>query len=77
MNEIRVGAFRLLDDLDRGKALQDLFPKDRQLHFCQSVADTAMNAETERQMMTGLRPVDDTNEAYKLGVNFIIYGLTH
>ena len=25
----------------------------------------------------GLRPVDDTNEAYKLGVNYIIYGLTH
>jgi hypothetical protein len=26
---------------------------------------------------TGLRPVDDTNQAYKLGVNYIIYGLTH
>ncbi|HET6960805.1 MAG TPA: DUF4159 domain-containing protein [Vicinamibacterales bacterium] len=26
---------------------------------------------------TGLRPIDDTNEAYKLGVNYIIYGLTH
>jgi hypothetical protein len=25
---------------------------------------------------TGLRPVDDTNQAYKLGVNYIIYGLT-
>ena len=25
---------------------------------------------------TGLRPVDDTNEAYKIGVNYIIYGLT-
>jgi hypothetical protein len=25
----------------------------------------------------GLRPVDDTNEAYKLGVNYLIYGLTH
>jgi hypothetical protein len=25
----------------------------------------------------GLRPVDDTNEAYKLGVNYIVYGLTH
>jgi hypothetical protein len=25
----------------------------------------------------GLRPVDDTNEAYKLGVNAIVYGLTH
>ena len=26
---------------------------------------------------TGLRPIDDTNEAYKLGVNYIIYGMTH
>jgi hypothetical protein len=26
---------------------------------------------------TGLRPVDDTNQAYKVGVNYIIYGMTH
>ena len=26
---------------------------------------------------TGFRPIDDTNEAYKLGVNYIIYGMTH
>jgi hypothetical protein len=26
---------------------------------------------------TGLRPIDQTNEAYKLGVNYIMYGLTH
>ena len=26
---------------------------------------------------TGLRPIDDSNEAYKLGVNYIVYGLTH
>jgi uncharacterized protein DUF4159 len=26
---------------------------------------------------TGLRPFDQTNEAYKLGVNFLVYGLTH
>ena len=26
---------------------------------------------------TGLRPIDDTNEAYKLVVNYIIYGMTH
>ena len=25
----------------------------------------------------GLRPVDDTNEAYKLGVNYLMYGMTH
>ena len=26
---------------------------------------------------TGLRPIDQTNEGYKLGVNYIVYGLTH
>jgi hypothetical protein len=25
----------------------------------------------------GYRPVDATNEAYKLGVNYLVYGLTH
>ena len=25
----------------------------------------------------GFRPFDDTNEAYKLGVNYLIYGMTH
>jgi hypothetical protein len=25
----------------------------------------------------GLRPIDQTNEAYKLGVNYVIYGMTH
>jgi hypothetical protein len=25
----------------------------------------------------GLRPFDETNEAYKLGVNYIMYGITH
>jgi hypothetical protein len=26
---------------------------------------------------TGFRPIDDTNQAYTLGVNYIMYGLTH
>ena len=26
---------------------------------------------------SGFRPIDESNEAYKLGVNYIIYGLTH
>ena len=26
---------------------------------------------------TGFRAVDDTNESYKLGVNYLIYGMTH
>ena len=26
---------------------------------------------------TGFRPIDESNEAYKLGVNYIMYGVTH
>jgi hypothetical protein len=26
---------------------------------------------------TGLRPIDESNDAYKLGVNYIVYGMTH
>ena len=26
---------------------------------------------------TGIKPIDESNEAYKLGVNYIIYGMTH
>jgi hypothetical protein len=26
---------------------------------------------------TGLKPVDESNEAYKFGVNYVIYGMTH
>ena len=26
---------------------------------------------------TGFRPVDESNQAYKLGVNYIVYGMTH
>src|SRR5206468_6337277 len=26
---------------------------------------------------TGVRPIDESNEAYKLGVNYVIYGMTH
>jgi Domain of unknown function (DUF4159) len=26
---------------------------------------------------TGLRPIDESNDAYKLGVNYVVYGMTH
>ena len=26
---------------------------------------------------TGLKPIDESNQAYKLGVNYLVYGLTH
>ena len=38
---------------------------------------TAWIADARAPVPAGLRAIDDTNEAYKLGVNYIIYGLTH
>jgi hypothetical protein len=26
---------------------------------------------------TGLKPIDESNDAYKLGVNYVVYGMTH
>jgi hypothetical protein len=26
---------------------------------------------------SGFRPIDESNEAYKLGVNYLMYGLIH
>ena len=26
---------------------------------------------------TGLKPIDESNEAYKLGVNYVVYGMLH
>ena len=26
---------------------------------------------------TGFRPIEEGNEGYKLGVNYVIYGMTH
>lgn len=26
---------------------------------------------------TGMKPIDESNEAYKIGVNYVIYGMTH
>ena len=26
---------------------------------------------------TGLKPLEESNDAYKLGVNYVIYGMTH
>jgi hypothetical protein len=26
---------------------------------------------------TGFKPIEESNEGYKLGVNYVVYGLTH
>ena len=33
--------------------------------------------ESRRRDMARFMPVFETNEAYKLGINYVIYGLTH
>ena len=33
--------------------------------------------DVHRLLHEPLRPFDDTNEAYKLGINYLIYGMTH
>ena len=59
LHERRVGALRLADDFDEAEPLHDFFPDDPQLHFGQPVAHAAMDAETERQVVARLRPIDD------------------
>jgi hypothetical protein len=49
-------------------------PADRMLALVNYNNDVAEYWEWSGQ---GLFPVDTTNDAYKLGVNYMIYGLTH
>ena len=54
--DIGVSAGRRPDDLNRRQLpLEDFLPQDGQLHFRQTVADTAMDAETKRQMLARTR----------------------
>ena len=45
--------------LDLGEALQDLFPDDAQLQLGQAVADAAVDAEAEREVLARPLAVDD------------------
>src|SRR5215212_7786981 len=58
-DEIRVEPDRRSDDLDVEVAFQHLLPQDFQLHLGQAVADAAMDAGAERQVMTRPRTADD------------------
>ena len=53
---------------------EDNDPRKRLLMIINYNTDISQYWEWSGQ---GLRPFDDTNEAYKLGVNYIIYGMTH
>ena len=53
---------------------EDNDPKKRLLVIANHNADISQYWEFSA---TGFRPVDEANQAYKLGVNYIMYGLTH
>ncbi len=62
-----------------GKAIfrgvyEDNDPKKRLLMIINYNTDISQFWEWSAR---GFRPVDDTNEAYKLGVNYLLYGMTH
>ena len=55
-------------------AFEDNDPRGRLLMIINYNTDVSQFWEWSGR---GLRPFEDTNEAYKLGVNYVIYGLTH
>ena len=64
---------------DRGRPIlrgifEDNNPKKRMVAIINFSTDVSQYWEFSA---TGFRPVDESNEAYKLGVNYIIYGMTH
>jgi Domain of unknown function (DUF4159) len=66
-------------DYDRGRPVfrglfEDNDPKKRLMAMVNYNTDVSNFWEFSG---TGFRPVEDSNEAYKLGVNYIMYGLTH
>ena len=66
-------AYNLGPPVFRG-VYEDNDPKKRLLMIVNYNTDISQYWEWSGR---GLRPFDETNEAYKLGVNYIIYGLTH
>src|SRR5665213_1224864 len=58
-DEIRIEPPRGTNDLETQISLQNLLPENPQLLLSKPIADTAMNAGTERQMLPGLGPIDD------------------
>ena len=75
-----IGSFDIIpQDYDRGRPiLRGLFegndPSKRLMAMVNFNTDVSNFWEFSG---TGLRPIDESNEAYKLGVNYIIYGMTH
>ncbi len=64
---------------DRGQAVfraifEDNDPKKRIVALANFNTDISEYWEFSD---TGFKPIDESNEAYKLGVNYVIYGMTH
>src|SRR5262249_29613247 len=57
-DEVGIETARRARDLELEVALQDLLPQNFQLHFRQSIADAAMDAGAEGQMLARLGPPD-------------------
>src|SRR5262245_38223398 len=58
-DEVGIEPHRRARDLELEVAFQDLLPQNFQLHLRQSIADAAMDAGAERQMLARLGPPDD------------------
>src|SRR6202044_289337 len=58
-DKIRIKPLRGTNYLETKIPLQNLFPENPQLLLGQPVADTAVDAGTERQMLPRLGPIDD------------------
>src|SRR5215471_6739456 len=63
-DEVGIEPHRRTRDLELEVAFQDLLPQNFQLHLRQSIADTAMDAGAERQMLA--RPGSPDDEALGL-----------
>ena len=68
--ERRPSSFRLANHFNEAEAFHDLFPDDSKLHFSQPVTHTAVNAEAEREVLTGLGSIND--ELVGIGNRFFI-----
>ena len=72
-----------IDDLpqyrDRGPLVlravfEDNDPRQRMMVMVNFNTDIA---NYWRYAATGFKPIEESNEGYKLGVNYVVYGLTH
>ena len=58
VDEAREQVLRLANQFHLAESAHDFFPDDAQLHLCEAVAEAAVDAEAEGQMLAGVRAVD-------------------